>query len=193
MAIVRHLVELHGGTVRAESEGENRGARFTAQLPVSMPVRLEHTQSVPGDEYDRQTVQGLLPQLAGLRVLIVDDETDSSSFLCKLLEDHGADVDSAASAAEAFDTFIRSRPDILISDLAMPGEDGFDLIRRVRKLGARKGGRTPAVALTAYVRTEDADRALAAGYQRHLRKPVNVVELLTAVTELAAGQPTRTV
>jgi signal transduction histidine kinase len=185
MAIVRYLVELHGGTVHAASEGENRGATFTARLPLRMAVR-EEVEAAPGPvESLPQAEPASVPQLTGLRILVVDDQQDSSSFLCTLLERYGADVTSAASAAEAIRSFKRVRPDVIVSDLAMPVEDGYDLIRHVRHLSPLEGGRTPAVALTAYVREEDAGLALAAGYQRHLRKPVDIHALISAVAELA--------
>lgn len=187
MAIVRHLVELHGGTVTARSEGENRGATFTALLPIRMET------ADPGDAeafqpalYEEPSPDGV-PNLAGVGVLVVDEDTDSRQFLCALLDEHGAKVEGAASMDEALETFGRIRPDVLVSDIAMPGQDGYDLIRRVRALSEGEGGRTPAVALTAYVREEDAQAALAAGYHRHLRKPVVVSELIAAVAELAAA------
>jgi signal transduction histidine kinase len=187
MAIVRYLVELHGGTVRADSEGENRGATFTARLPV----RLEMPRAADDPAHDPRAAADValdgLPQLHGLRVLVVDDQADSCQVLCTLLERQGAEVAAAASAAEGMAAFRRLRPDVLVSDLAMPVEDGFDLIRDVRALEPADGGRTPAVALTAYVRPEDAHAALSAGFDRHLAKPVIVPDLINAVAALAAG------
>jgi CheY-like chemotaxis protein/anti-sigma regulatory factor (Ser/Thr protein kinase) len=187
MAIVRHLVELHGGTVRAHSEGENRGSIFTATLPLRAdtpsPGRAIHE---PLDE-PPLVRQGVLPHLSGVNILVVDDEVDSRTFLCTLLEEQGANVEAAASTAEALDAFTRARPDVLVSDIAMPGEDGYDLIRQVRQLDPGDGGDTPAVALTAYVRGQDARAALNAGYHRHVRKPVVVDELIATLAELAAS------
>jgi signal transduction histidine kinase len=187
MAIVRHLVELHGGTVHAESPGEGLGATFTARMPVRVELPLPvldepalHKPFAPAD-------LDALPPLTGVRILVVDDEPDACSFLCTLFETQGATVLSAGSAAEALVLFGPVPPDIIVSDLAMPGEDGFDLIRRIRSLSADDGGRTPAVALTAYVRSEDADAAIEAGFQRHLRKPVDVQELVSTVAGLAAN------
>jgi signal transduction histidine kinase len=190
MAIVRYLVELHGGTVRAESEGENRGATFTAVLPmrVLQPV-ADAEEPLPRAVFEEAGGEDL-PQLSGLRILVVDDQQDSRAFLGTLLQNQGATVCSAGSAPEALQTFARERPDVVVSDIAMPGEDGYDLIRQLRALPARDGGHTPAVALTAYVRNEDVAAALAAGYQRHVKKPVIVSELIGAVAELAAA-PTR--
>jgi signal transduction histidine kinase len=184
MAIVRHLTELHGGTVRASSEGENRGATFVARLPVKAPtVQFPEPEPVHAEAASEPPPH---PQLDGVRVLLVDDEPDASAFLSTLLERQGAVVAIAGSAAEAIAALRLAPPDVLVSDLAMPGVDGFDLIRRVRSLSSAEGGGTPAVALTAYVRPEDARAALDAGYHRHLPKPVNLPRLVEAVAELAA-------
>ncbi len=191
MAIVRHLIELHGGTVRADSEGENRGTTFTAMLPMSAAIPQDAPEVFHADV--RGEVPVALPNLDGIRILVVDDEPDSRSFLSALLQKQGATVRVAASAVEAIDAFMAGRPDVLVSDIAMPGQDGYDLIRLVRELSPDDGGLTPAVALTAYVRPQDAETALSAGYQRHIRKPVVVSELIGAVAALAtaAATPTR--
>ena len=190
MAIVRHLAELHGGTVRADSAGENQGATFTLTLPmhVALPASADpelrkHTDQDAGAPTD-------LPPLDGLNVLVVDDDPDSRSFLQELLIEQGVSVATAGSTDEALQAFAQCRPDVLVSDIAMPGEDGYDLIKRVRALSEQDGGRTPAVALTAYVRLEDERAALSAGYDRHIRKPVDVAELVGAVAQLA-GAPLR--
>jgi len=186
MAIVRHLVELHGGTVQARSEGENQGATFMAVLPLRVPQPAdEHPDEYQAGLYDEPS-GAALPHFDGVRILVVDDDADSRVFLSTLLENHGGLVSSAGSTTEAIGLFRQDRPDVLVSDIAMPGQDGYDLIRHVRELSADAGGLTPAVALTAYVRTEDQDAALAAGYDRHIKKPVVVSELLSAVAELAA-------
>jgi signal transduction histidine kinase len=188
MAIVRHLIELHGGTVRAFSEGENRGTTFTATLPMRVAV-----SAVSPEAFQPQVqpeISEALPNLEGVRILVVDDEPDSRSFLSALLQKQGATVCVAGSAGEAIDAFAAGRPDVLVSDIAMPGQDGYDLIRHVRDLAPHDGGRTPAVALTAYVRAEDADAALTAGYQRHIKKPVDISELLGAVAALVAAGAT---
>ncbi|HEX6974615.1 MAG TPA: response regulator [Vicinamibacterales bacterium] len=189
MAIVRHLVELHGGTVHAHSDGENQGATFVARLPARIESTVPHSGlDDSGDPEDAPLErQGVLPHLTGVNILVVDDEADSRSFLCALLEEQGARVATASSAAEAFEAFSRARPDVLVSDIAMAGEDGYDLIRRVRQLDPNQGGETPAVALTAYVRGQDARAALNAGYHRHVRKPVVVDELIATLAELAAS------
>jgi CheY-like chemotaxis protein len=186
MAIVRYLVELHGGTVRAESAGENCGATFTAVLPMRVLQPVDAGEPRERAVFEEAAGEDL-PQLSGLRILVVDDQQDSRAFLGTLLQNQGATVCSAGSAPEALQTFARERPDVVVSDIAMPGEDGYDLIRQLRALPARDGGHTPAVALTAYVRSEDVAAALAAGYQRHIKKPVIVSELIGAVAELAAA------
>ena len=189
MAIVRHLVELHGGTVQADSRGEGYGATFTITLPT-------HLQVVPDDDAPdpAAAMRGTAPleahaELDGVSVLVVDDDADSRTFVCQLLEDHGARVAVSDSTSDAFQQFRQLRPDVLISDLGMPDEDGYALIRRIRALTSREGGGTPAVALTAYVRSQDENAALDAGYQRHVRKPVVVAELISAVAEFAAKTP----
>jgi CheY-like chemotaxis protein len=178
LAIVRQLVELHGGTVRAESPGEGQGATFTVSLPMPT-LRLDG-----GEEHDRPDTTDA-PSLAGLRVLVVDDEADAREWLTAVLEQCGAAVTAAASAREALGVFARLRPDILVSDIAMPGEDGYSLIEKIRMLEARRGGRIPAVALTAYAEPEDRRRALAAGYELHVSKPVTPDELVAAVANLS--------
>ena len=191
MAIVRHLVELHGGTVRAQSEGEGLGATFVVRLPIRRAARTDALREDEGDALDADTPQEPLPFLHGIRVLVVDDDPDSRTFLCMLLERQGAHVASAESAVTAMREFRQRRPDVLVSDLAMPSEDGFDLIRGIRSMSVGDGGLTPAVALTAYVRDEDAAAALSAGYHRHLGKPVQVHQLIATVAELAEADRVR--
>ncbi len=185
MAIVRHLVELHGGTVQADSPGENLGATFTAQLPIAAHPTLEGETPAPVRSAAAPEVEAT--RLDGIRVLVVDDDSDSRGFLSTLFEERGAAVEAAASAAEALAVFRTRPPDVLVSDIAMPGEDGYDLIRAVRGLPVQEGSETPAVALTAYVREQDAAAALAAGYHRHMRKPVVIGELIGAVAQLATA------
>jgi CheY-like chemotaxis protein len=184
LAIVRHLVELHGGTVRAHSEGEGKGATFTVKLPL-IPVRVKPHL----DGHVHPTVAGVpfdnSPALNGIRVLIVDDEVDSREFLVAALEQCEAKVFAFASASEALEALSRLKPDVLVSDIAMPLEDGYSLIRKVRQLSAEQGGQIPAIALTAYARAEDRMKALASGFQRHIPKPVEPTELATVVASLA--------
>ncbi|HEX8073167.1 MAG TPA: ATP-binding protein [Pyrinomonadaceae bacterium] len=186
LAIVRHLVEAHGGTVAAESAGVGQGATFSLTLPL-MAVRLEAGEAGRVGRVLEITVDRT-PALAGVRVLVVDDDEDTRQMISAVLKRAGGDVRACASAGAAVETLRRWQPDVLLSDIGMPGEDGYDLIRRVRALAAEQGGRTPAAALTAYARADDRQRVLAAGYQLHVAKPVGSAELVTAVASLAAGQ-----
>ncbi len=185
LAIVRHLVELHGGTVRADSEGEEQGATFTVKLPL-IPIRIE----VNNANRVHPTIGGEVPfesppSLDGLRVVVVDDEVDSREFIIALLEQCGAQVTAVGSAREAIEAVSQVKADVLVSDIGMPGEDGYTLIRKVRALCAEQGGQIPAVALTAYARAEDRTRAIAEGFQMHIPKPVEPAELATVVASLA--------
>lgn len=188
LAIVRHLVELHGGTVRAASPGEGQGATITVRLPLS--AKLAETQpsalepiSLVGPEVLLES----LPTLDGLRVLVVDDEMGMLELLTMILEQYGAQVTAVASGEEAI-AVLTANPrehDVLLSDIGMPHEDGYALIRQVRALGAESGGQIPAAALTAYVRVEEQRESLAAGFQRHIAKPVEPARLVSIVAELA--------
>jgi PAS domain S-box-containing protein len=185
LAIVRHLVELHGGSVRAESPGAGQGSTFTVLLPVA-PVY----QSIGQEERVHPAARDTLPvyecpeRLDGLKVLVVDDEPDTQELLKTGLGLCGAQVTVAGSAAEALEAMKASVPGLLISDIGMPGEDGYELIRRVRALPAEGGGKVPAIALTAYARVEDRMQALRAGYQMHVPKPVEMVELVAVAASL---------
>ncbi len=184
LAIVRHIVELHGGTVYAFSEGAGKGTTLSVRLPITAGLAREHyiPPLRPASEPAFSTHD--LPSLSGLKVLIVDDEPDARDMLKTMLTTCGAEVLEASSATEAYDAIKRMRPDILVSDIGMPGEDGYSLIRRVRELGEQEGGRVPAISLTAYTRTEDRIRALASGYQVHVPKPVELPELAVAIASL---------
>jgi PAS domain S-box-containing protein len=185
LAIVRHLVELHGGSVRAESPGEGKGATFTVVLPIA-PVY----QSNDVKERAHPAARDTLPsyecpdRLDGMKVLIVDDEPDTRELLKMVLAQCGAEVKAAGSVAEALEAMITDAPDLLISDIGMPDEDGYELIRRVRELPAECGKRVPAIALTAYARVEDRMQALRAGYQMHIPKPVELAELVAVAASL---------
>lgn len=185
LAIVRHLVELHGGTVRAESEGEGRGATFIVKLPM-MRLRKKGgdagLKQSPVGNRDKLEGQALL---AGLQVLVVDDDADTKVFLTVALQECGAQVIAVSSAPEAIAAIKEYQPDVLVSDIGMPGEDGYSLIRKVRALSNEEGGKIPAVALTAYARPEDQTRSLGAGFQIHLPKPIEPTELVGAVGKLA--------
>jgi PAS domain S-box-containing protein len=183
LAIARHLIESHGGTIEARSAGENRGATFI----VSLPLTLNAVVKVPETEDSGSgTGLGLRRRLEGIRVLVVDDEPDARDLVSRALEREGADVRAAGSAAEALEAIDELNPDILVSDIAMPGEDGYELIRQLRSRERSHGRRLPAVALTAYARTEDRERALHAGYQEHLAKPVEPARLSAVVADLVA-------
>jgi signal transduction histidine kinase/ActR/RegA family two-component response regulator len=180
LAIVRHLVELHGGTVHAESNGPGQGTTFAVTFPL-LAVRLDvglmaHKVKDPCD---------CEATLNGLRVLVVDDEPDARHIISALIARTGAEVRSCQSAREALEVFQQWQPDVLMSDIAMPGEDGYSLISKVRSLPAEKGGDVPAAAFTAYAREEDRKRALAAGYQMHIAKPVSSVQLVEMISQLA--------
>lgn len=183
LAIARHLIESHGGTIEARSAGENRGATFVLSLPLSLNAVVK----VPEPD-DSGTGTGLVTarRLEGVRVLVVDDEADARDLVTRALQRDGADVRAAGSAAEALGAIDELNPDVLVSDIAMPGEDGYELIRKLRSRERSHGRRLPAVALTAYARQEDRDRALRAGYQEHLAKPVEPTRLSAVVAGLVS-------
>ncbi|HEX6185130.1 MAG TPA: response regulator, partial [Pyrinomonadaceae bacterium] len=186
LAIVRHLVELHGGDVWAESEGEGRGSTFTVSLP-SAPARAAGVEAEGrAHTAERQPLPayGCPERLDRLKVLIVDDEPDTLLMLKVGLSRCGAEVRAAESAAEALAALDAEHFDVLISDIGMPGEDGYELMRKVRARPAECGGRIPAVALTAYARVEDRMQALRSGYQMHVPKPVELAELVTVTSSL---------
>ena len=184
LSIVKHLVELHGGTVRAKSAGLGQGATFCIDLPV-MVVHDAGRGSRQHPQFTSTQPAVDHPSLEGITVLAVDDEADARNLLKRLLEDCGAKVLLAASAGEGLALVRSGRPDMIVSDIGMPGEDGYEFIRKVRQLKANEGGRTPAAALTAFARAEDRTRALRAGYQTHVAKPVEPTELTAVVASLA--------
>ena len=185
LAIVRHLVELHGGVVRAFSDGEGKGSEFRVELPISVASR-----SAQIDDEDRahpsvgENLSGAMPSLAGLRILLVDDEPDAREILSAILREADAEVVTAVGAQTGLELVIRWKPDVLISDIGMPGEDGYELIRKVRALSPDEGGQVPAIALTAFARRQDRLKVLSAGYQTHVPKPVEPIELATVVASL---------
>ncbi len=180
LAIARHLVELHGGTIRAESGGEQAGATFTIVLPVAgaQPARRG------GD------AEALMKTVGGVRVLAVDDQEDSRTLIRTLLADAGAIVEVAASTPDALLAITQCQPDVLVADIGMPVEDGYALIRALRRDESHRGlPRLPAIALTAYARDDDRQRVLGAGFDCHLTKPVDAVALVNAIVELLPGTP----
>ena len=182
LSIVRHIVEMHGGTVMATSAGEGQGSVFTLRLPV---VEVgEDGQRMPALSREEGGLEEA-PRLDGVRVLVVEDEADARHLLAAVLQKRGARVFMAASGAEALEMLERDRPDVLLSDIALQDQDGYDLIRKVRSLSAERGGRIPAAALTGYGRLEDRMRALSAGFQLHAAKPVEPAELIAVVASLA--------
>jgi PAS domain S-box-containing protein len=184
LAIAKQLVEMHGGSIRAKSPGEGQGSTFTVMLPI-MVVHPEwpEAKKVPPKDAAAEDETGLEGALAGIRVLVVDDEQDAQQIIRRVLENCMAEVALASSAAEAMELIGRFRPDVIVSDIGMPNEDGYDLIRQVRANHSAK--QIPAAALTAFARTEDRKRALLAGFQTHIAKPVDPAELTAAVASLA--------
>jgi len=183
LAIVRHVVELHGGSVEAWSEGIGKGATFTIRLPVRAVVPAA-AQERPVTPHEPATPRAR--DLDGVRVLVVDDEEDARDLLAAVLTDAGATVESVRSAQTGLDALARFRPDVLVSDIGMPEEDGYSFIERIRALPPEEGGAIPSLALTAYTREEDRSRALRAGFTTHLGKPASPDALTAAVANLAA-------
>ncbi|HUR98977.1 MAG TPA: ATP-binding protein [Pyrinomonadaceae bacterium] len=181
LAIVRHLVELHGGTVTAHSEGKDRGSVFTTTLPIADAGRFA---PVTNGSRPTEISSELGRKVNGMNILLVEDDKDSREMLTMVLSIYGVTVECAESAAEAVEKLRQLTPDVLVSDIGLPGEDGYDLIRKVRALPSGEGGETPAIALTGYVSVQDRKLALDAGYQDHLPKPVNpnlLLELLVGL------------
>lgn len=188
LSLVKQLIDLHGGQVSVASPGKDQGATFVVKLPLSVihhadePEKIHPAMSVE-DEDPRLFYEQL--DLHPVKVLAVDDDPDSLALLRRVLEGRGARVITASSAAEALELLQAERPDVLLSDIGMPGMDGYELIRRVRSLDPEAGGRVPAAALTAFARPEDRTRAMLAGYQMHATKPIRPAELMALVASLA--------
>ena len=185
LAIVRHIIELHGGSVSAHSEGPGCGSTFTVKLPLphETPRLVPAPGSLPAGA--REVLYASLPRLEGIRVLVVQDEAEERRNIVEALTGLGAEVDAASSAADAMKRFAKKVPDVLVADLLMKGEDGYALIRRIRALSAAKGGEVPAAAMTGQTRLEDRTQVLIAGFQMYLPKPVEPVELAAVVRSLA--------
>ena len=190
LSIVKHLVELHGGTVRAKSNGDGQGSTFIVALPLTaihagtddVDDARRHPRSSPSPDGG---MTDSCTEIGGVRALVVDDEADVRALVQRLLGDCEAIVTTAASAEEAVTLLMREQFDVLISDIGMPGENGYALIARVRALPVNQNGDIQAIALTAYARAEDRVRAISAGFQMHVAKPVEPVELITIVASIA--------
>jgi CheY-like chemotaxis protein/anti-sigma regulatory factor (Ser/Thr protein kinase) len=190
LAIVKNLVELHGGTVRVMSPGEGRGATFTIHLPLTVVHRdVEDGERVHPTR--RIGSDSRYANLAGIKVLVVDDQADACDLIKRVLVACDAEVIVASRADEALQAVQMERPDVLVSDIGMPDVDGYELLRRVRSLGHARGGRLPAIALTAFARSEDRTRALRAGFLVHVSKPVEPSELAATVASVVGrtGDP----
>jgi PAS domain S-box-containing protein len=184
LAVARHLVELHGGTISAESEGLGKGSMFTVDLPLAQerrdPARAEERRR----EVERRRSRKIEIRLDGLHVLLVEDDDDSRKLIGTMLKRYGARVTSTKNAKEALSVFDGELPDLLISDIGMPDEDGYQLIRKLRSAPPDRGGLVPAIALTGYASRKDRERALAAGYQQHMAKPVEQADMIAAIAAL---------
>ena len=186
LAIVKHLVELHGGTVSARSPGTDQGSTFVIHLPLAATREAtpgsprEHPRAMPALAPDLQMID-----LTGVKVLVVDDQPDARELVARLLSDCHATVFIAANAAEALALVESELPNVLVSDIGMPEVDGYQLLKRIRNLGPERGGGVPAIALTAFARSEDRTRALQHGFQVHVSKPVEPAELIATVANVA--------
>jgi PAS domain S-box-containing protein len=186
LAIVRHLAEMHGGTVFASSEGEGKGSTFTVTFPLATATKLPESRSSSTIPATHETMR---KELVGLHVHVVDDEPDTVEVLRVMLTRHGAIVTTSTSAQEAIRALEEQTPDVLVSDIGMPENDGYDLIRTLRRMDEQRGRRLPAIALTAYAASEDRRRALLAGFETHIPKPIEPLELITAIVRLAHRHP----
>jgi CheY-like chemotaxis protein len=184
LSIVKSLVELHGGTVQATSEGEGQGSTFIVNLPLA-PIHEADQREHPTTSRSSHAAQTAEIDLSGVKVLVVDDEPDARTLIKRVLSQYRAEVETAGSADEGLQKLRTFAPSVLISDIGMPGRDGYQFIRDVRKLPADQGGKTPSVALTAFARSEDRTRAMMAGFQLHIAKPIEPQELVATVGSLA--------
>jgi PAS domain S-box-containing protein len=180
LAIVRNIVEIHGGIVKADSQGEGKGAMFT----INLPLLPDESASLTSEQNDPTFLTSNSLPLNGIRVLVVDDDTDSRDIIAFVLEQDGAFVIAVSSAFEALESLAEIKPDVLISDIGMPEMDGYMLIHQVRDLTPEEGGKIPAIALTAFARNNDQQEALKAGFQMHLSKPIDPQKLIAAITKV---------
>jgi CheY-like chemotaxis protein len=186
LSIVKQLVELHGGSVQATSAGEGQGATFIVMLPLALKESESDEQAVEQSFDDEHTTtQRIQKNLEYTKVLVVDDEVDAQELLKRVLEECGANVLTASSADEALELVQTYKPNVVVSDIGMPGKDGYDFIRTLRALPSDMGGNIPAAAVTAFARFEDRIRALRCGYQTHVAKPIEPAELIAVVASLA--------
>ena len=186
LAIVKQLVELHGGSVRASSAGEGQGATFAITLPLAAICVEEDKQPRRPPQSNSDPTFGSAPSLKGITVVVVEDDPDARELVRRMLQKCGATVVTAASADEGLDAVKRHRPNVIVSDIGMPGRDGYEFMRSVRALNDGCGA-APAVALTALAGAEDRRRALLSGFQTHMAKPVEAAELVAVVASLAAA------
>jgi CheY-like chemotaxis protein len=188
LSIARHLVELHGGTITVGSEGLGRGSTFVVRLPFvgTRTTPLPLPGNLPNASFQPPSALSG-PELRGIRVLVVDDDDDSRDLVVSILEKCEAVAFPASSAEQALSIIVKEQPDVLVSDIGMPGMDGYDLLRAVRALPDERAQRVPAVAVTAYARSEDQQRALAEGFQLHVAKPIEPAAFASAVARLSRG------
>jgi CheY-like chemotaxis protein len=186
LAIARHLVETHGGAIKAQSAGEGRGSTFIVQLPITEKPWTSVPQFDPQKSRPLRETAGPVPDvdLTGVKVLAIDDSDDTRELLREILEEHGADVRTATSAAQGHAVLAVWKPDVIVCDIGMPDEDGYSFIKKLRSTPAEDGADTPAIALTGYVRVEDRMRALAAGYQMFVPKPIEPREFTATIAAL---------
>ena len=183
LSIVRHLAELHGGSIHAASDGKDKGSTFTLTLPYSLVIKTS-SETPHKRTNENNPNKHFNPELNGVRVLIVDDDVDTCLMLTYALNHFGAVAKTSTSVSEAFASMNEWTPDVLLTDINMPGEDGYTLISRLRSLTPEKGANIPAIALTAMARSEDSEQAISAGFQLHLAKPINIEELAGAIANL---------
>jgi CheY-like chemotaxis protein len=184
LSIVKHLVELHGGSVRVKSAGENQGATFIVALPISAVRTGAAEHHEPSSFADVDLFSVALPSLSGVTALVVDDEADARTLVARLVEERGGRAVVADTADKTLAILESQKIDVLVSDIGMPDVDGYELIQRVRRLEKPELRNLPAIALTAYARAEDRQRALLAGYQMHLSKPIEPRELIAGMASL---------
>ena len=183
LAIVRHLIKMRGGIVSVESEGKNMSATYKITTPVITEREIEECAQTNSDN-KRLEHSETEAMLKGISVLLVEDNADSRDMLKIMFEQHGMEITAVDSAAAALSAIEQVQPDILVSDVGLPGEDGYELIRKIRLLSPEQGGAVPAVALTGYASLQDRTQALDSGYQEHLSKPVDIDKLIELIKSL---------